>query len=56
MEQGMKSASMVAGMSEANGAEEAGAYVASIQDPAGVFYRYSLATSVLRGHNKKELP
>jgi len=56
MEQGMKSASMVAGMSEANGAEEADAYVASIQDPAGVFYRYSLATSVLRGQNKKDLP
>jgi F420-non-reducing hydrogenase small subunit len=56
MEQGMKTASMVASMSLADRADEAEAYVASIHDPAGVFYRYTLATSVLRGQNKKELP
>jgi len=56
MEQGMKAASMVAGMSEANASGDAEDYVASIVDPAGTFYRYSLATSVLRGQNKKDLP
>ena len=56
MEQGMKAASMVASMSNADTADDAAAYLASIRDPAGVFYRYSLATSVLRGQNKKDLP
>lgn len=56
MDQGMKASSMIASMSEANRADEAETFVASIQDPAGVFYRYSLATSVLRGDNKKEIP
>jgi F420-non-reducing hydrogenase small subunit len=56
MEQGLKAASMVASMSEANAPAAAEAFVASLADPAGTFYRYSLATSVLRGQNKKDLP
>ena len=45
-----------AASANADTADDAAAYLASIRDPAGVFYRYSLATSVLRGQNKKDLP
>lgn len=49
MDQGAKSLSFLASIIDSNDEEELERIADSIPDPAGLFYRYSLASSMLRG-------
>ncbi len=49
MDQGAKAASFLASLIDSTDEEELQRITASIPDPAGLFYRYSLASSMLRG-------
>lgn len=48
-DQGAKSLSALASIIDSNNEEELNKIVDSIPDPAGLFYRYSLASSILKG-------
>lgn len=51
-DQGAKFLSALASMIDSNDERELKKIVDSIPDPAGLFYRYSLASSILRGKNR----
>jgi F420-non-reducing hydrogenase small subunit len=54
MEQGAKFLSCLASQATAKEPQGVEKFVASLPDPAGLFYRYSLAASALKGTAKKE--
>jgi len=54
IDQGAKSASFLASIINAEDPEEISQIAASIPDPAGLFYRFSLPSSILKGKIDKE--
>jgi F420-non-reducing hydrogenase small subunit len=53
-DQGAKSLSFLASMIDSEDERELEEIIRSIPDPAGLFYRYSLPTSMLRGRISKQ--
>lgn len=53
LDQGAKAASFLAALSDTTDPDEAAKIAESIVDPAGLFYRYGLATSMLGGQVKR---
>jgi len=54
LDQGAKLVSAIASIYQAGDEEEITRMVNEIVDPAGTFYRFSLASSILRGKHNQE--